>query len=225
MVRYYPRSKVEFGGFAARHYDRLMDIMTLGRYGLFIKKAIQLMEIKPFDRILDLGTGSGRNAYLMMKYLSSEGRLIGMDISKEMILAFKKKCAGFDNAEVVYARADKSLPFRESFDKVFISFVFHGFPQFVRETIVDNVCKVLKKNGKFYILDWNEFDLKSLLFYQRTLFKLIECPYAFDFVRRDWKNILANHKFDNFKEHFFFKDFVRLLEAQKTYNENNKEVI
>jgi demethylmenaquinone methyltransferase/2-methoxy-6-polyprenyl-1,4-benzoquinol methylase len=215
MKKYYPKSKVEIKGFIARYYDRLMDIMTFGRYGLFIKEAVQLMEIKPLDRILDLGAGSGRNAYLMMKYLSSEGQLIGIDISKEMILEFKKKCAGFANAKIVYARADQSLPFKESFDKVFISFVFHGFPQAVRETIMDNVSKALKKDGKFYILDWNEFDLRSLPFYQRTLFKLVECPHAFDFVHRDWKEMLIKHDFDDFREHFFFQNFVRLLEAKK----------
>ena len=209
------KSKVEVKGFTARYYDKLMNIVTLGRYSLFIEEAIKLMKIRSVDRILDLGAGTGRNACLMMKYLSKEGELIGTDISEEMIPQFKKKCANFPNAKIVYARVDQSLPFEEKFDKIFISFVLHGFPQTDRETITDNAYKALKKGGEFHILDWNEFDLKALPFYQRTFFRFIECPYAFDFIRRDWKQILANHNFDGFEEHFFFRGFVRLLKAEK----------
>ena len=41
------------------------------------------------------------------------------------------------------------------------------------------------------------------------------CPYAFDFIKQDWESILKNHNFGNFEEHFFFKDYVRLLKAKK----------
>jgi len=218
MANYYPKSKVEIKGFTARYYDELMNIITFGRYSSFIKEAIKLMKIRPLDRILDLGAGTGRNTSLMMKHLSEQGELIGIDISEQMISQFKKKCADFANVKIIYARVDQSLPFEEEFDKVFISFLLHGFPQDIRETITDNAYKVLKKDGEFHILDWNEFDLKTLPFHQRTFFKLIECPYAFDFIQRDWKQILANHNFGEFKENFFFKGFVRLLKAKKLYN-------
>ena len=214
MAHYYPKSKVETEGFIARYYDELMNIITCGRYSLFIEEAIKSMKIRPTDRILDLGAGTGRNACLMMRYLSKEGELIGVDVSGEMISQFKKKCADFPNIKIIYARIDQSLPFREKFDKVFMSFVLHGFPQNARETIMDNVCNALKENGEFHILDWNEFDLKALPFYQRIFFSLIECPYAFDFVRQDWKEILANHDFGGFEEYFFFKGFLRLLKAK-----------
>ncbi len=215
MIDYYPKSKVEVKGFTARYYDKLMNIITLGRYSSFIEEAIKLMKIRPLDKILDLGAGTGRNACLMMKYLSKEGELIGTDISGEMISQFKKKCTSFPHAKIIYARVDQSLPFEEKFDKVFISFVLHGFPHDTRETIIDNAYKALKKNGGFYILDWNEFDLKSLPFPQRTFFKFIECPYAFDFVGRDWKKILVEEGFTAFEEHFFFSKFIRLLKARK----------
>jgi ubiquinone/menaquinone biosynthesis C-methylase UbiE len=216
MGNYYPESKVETKGFTASHYDALLDFATFGIYPLFIEKSIRLMEIKPTQRILDLGTGTGRNACLMARYLSKEGKLIGIDISQEMISQFRKKCANFPNVKIIYARVDQSLPFfREEFDKVFISFVLHGFPQDVRETIVKNVFEILKRNGNFFILDYNEFSYKEMPFYLRALFKLIECPYAFDFIKRDWKQILANHNFGDFEEFLFFKDYVRLLKASK----------
>jgi demethylmenaquinone methyltransferase/2-methoxy-6-polyprenyl-1,4-benzoquinol methylase len=43
----------------------------------------------------------------------------------------------------------------------------------------------------------------------------MECKYAFDFIKRDWKNILEEYGFDNFTENFYFKKYVRLLKAEK----------
>jgi len=78
----------------------------------------------------------------------------------------------------IHARADQFLPFKEKFDKVFISFVLHGFPQNIREKVIKNIFEVLKNGGVFFILDYNEFDKDLMPFYLRILFKVIECPYA-----------------------------------------------
>jgi len=67
--------------------------------------------------------------------------------------------------------------------------VLHGFPQNIRERVIKNVFEVLKNGGVFFILDYNEFDKDLMPFYLRILFKLIECPYAFDFIEKDWKKI------------------------------------
>jgi len=220
VSNYYPKSKVEIKGFTARYYDKLMNIITFGKYPSFIKEVIRLMKIRSVDIILDLGAGTGRNACLMGEYLSKKGKLIGIDISPEMFFQFKKNCSNFPNANVIHARVDQSLPFKKGFDKTFISFVLHGFPQNVRRAIINNAFNVLKEGGEFYILDWNEFNLKNLPFYEKVFFKLIECPYAFDFVGKDWKKVLADNNFAGFEEFYFFKNFVRLLKAKKL-NINN----
>jgi len=215
MCAYYPTSKVEVSGFTAKHYDGLMNIITLGRYSSLMQKAIRLMEIKPTDKILDLGAGTGRNACLMMRYLSARGELVGFDISKEMISQFKKNCTGFSNARILSKRIDQDLSYEEYFDKVFISFVLHGFPQDARKQIIRNVLKALKKHGEFFILDYNEFSLKEMPLYSRIPFKLIECPYAFDFIEKDWQRILAGEGFNNFEKHLFFRGYIRLLRGEK----------
>jgi demethylmenaquinone methyltransferase/2-methoxy-6-polyprenyl-1,4-benzoquinol methylase len=202
---------------AARFYDAFMDIATLGRYSSFIEKAVGAVAIEPDDRIIDLGAGTGRNACLMLRRLSPAGALTGVDISEAMISRFRKKCARFPNAGIVKAGIDGPLPFREEFDKAFISFVLHGFPQDVRETIIDNAFKALKKRGELYILDWNEFDIQAIPLNQRVLFRIIECPNAFDFIRRDWKRILAEHAFGGFQERYYFRGLVRMLKAEKNF--------
>ena len=215
MCAYYPTSKVEVSGFIAKHYDKLMDIITLDRYSSFIRKALRLMGIQSADKILDLGAGTGRNACLMMRYFASRGELIGLDISKEMISQFKKNCADFSNIKIINARIDQDLVYERCFDKVFISFVLHGFPQKARNQIIRNTFKALKKDGEFFILDYNEFSLNEIPFYLRIAFKLMECPYAFDFIEKDWKEILSLRGFSDFREHLFFSGYIRLLKGVK----------
>jgi demethylmenaquinone methyltransferase/2-methoxy-6-polyprenyl-1,4-benzoquinol methylase len=49
----------------------------------------------------------------------------------------------------------------------------------------------------------------------RFIFKTFECKYAFDFIERDWKQILESNNFAGLEEFFFFKKYVRLLKAKK----------
>ena len=96
--RLYPESRVELTSFSLKHYDKLLDIATLGFYKPFVKKAIQSMNIQPKDKILDFGCGTGRNACYMRKYLSPEGKIIGLDISEVMGNQFARKCKKMNNA-------------------------------------------------------------------------------------------------------------------------------
>jgi len=173
------RPRVEIRGLTARYYDSLMNAATLGRYPLFLQKVISLMKIKPENKIIDLGAGTGRNACLMLDRLSLKGELVGFDISEEMIDQFNKRCSVFPNATLVTGRIEQDLGYKMHFDKAFISFVLHGFPQDKRKNIIQNTYEALKKDGEFFILDYNEFKLKETPFYFKITFKLIECPYAF----------------------------------------------
>jgi ubiquinone/menaquinone biosynthesis C-methylase UbiE/predicted Fe-Mo cluster-binding NifX family protein len=215
MSNHYPESRLEVRGFIASHYNLLLDLMTLGEYLSLMKRSIELMEIKPRDRIIDLGCGPGRNACLMRSYLSEEGLLVGVDISQEMLRQFRKRCSDLHNVKIINARIEDPLVFKEGFDKVFISFVLHGFPQEARERVLGNIFNLLKITGDLFILDYNEFSYREMPLYLKIPFRLIECPYAFDFITRDWKGILKERGFDDFREYLFLGKYIRLLRAKK----------
>jgi len=173
------------------------------------------MGIKPQDKILDLGAGTGRNANLITLHLSPQGKYLGIDISRKMIAQFKKKCGEFPGASIIQARAERTLPFKIKFDKVLTSFVLHGFPQETQEAIIMNARSVLKERGEFLILDYNEFSISKMPFYFRVPFKLIECSHAFDFIQRNLEMILKERGFNHFEKHLFFSGYVRLLKCRK----------
>jgi len=211
----YPDSGVELKPFTAKHYDKIMNVVSFGLYRRFIIKAVKDMDIKPGDSILDLGCGTGRNAALMASYLSEEGRITGMDLSEIMEKQFKKKFSNDKRSQFFRQRADTPFDLAQQFDKILISFVIHGFPHEVRKTVIDNVLKHLKPGGTFLMLDFSEFDMKKMPFHHRFIFKTIECKYAFDFIEKDWKKILGENGFGDFTESFYFRNYVRLLKAVK----------
>jgi len=214
--KYYVDSKVEVRGLLARYYDLLLDLMTLGTYRRFLKEAISYMSIGSRDRILDLGCGTGKNARLMRNYLSNEGSIMGLDISEVMIKQFIGKCNIFPNVKIMFARADKALPFNdEVFDKILISFLMHGFPQDIREHMLGEAHRVLKHKGQLFIFDYNEFIFENAPVYIRIFFRALECPYAFDFIKRDWETILFSKHFDSPEKKLFFNNCVRVLKARK----------
>jgi ubiquinone/menaquinone biosynthesis C-methylase UbiE len=215
MKKLYPESKVEVQGFTAKHYDTITNIISFGFYGAFIAKAISKFEIKDRDYILDLGCGTGRNACLMRSYLSDKGFILGLDVSEGMGKQFNRKLGNVKNVAFKNQRIDLPFSLEDTFDKVFISFVLHGFPHEVRETIIHNAYGNLKTGGTFWILDFNEFQLRDMPFYYRIPFVIIECPYALDFIKRDWKMILEKSGFNNFRETLYLKSYVRLLAARK----------
>ena len=216
MAKHYPESKVELNGLIAKNYDGIMNSLSLGWYKKFLKNAIKSIDIQPKDTIADFGAGTGRNALLMHEFLSNKGSILGLEISEEMRLQFDRKTKNIENVKAINQRIDIPFNLDQKFDKILISFVFHGFPHEVRETIIKNAYNLLKDDGEFIILDFNEFVLENTPFYFRIPFKTIECKYAFDFIAKNWKNILQDFGFHDFEETLFGKNYVRLLKARKT---------
>jgi len=215
MKKLYPDSGVELSRFTAKNYDKLMNIILLGKYKGFIKQAISDLNIKKNDKILDLGCGTGRNILLMNKYMSEDSLLMGVDISQDMERQFNNNCKPYPNIKFINKRIDQLFELHQDFDKVFISFVIHGFPHEIRKTVIQNAYHHLKKGGTFNILDFAEFDMKKMPFHHRFIFKKMECKYAFDFIERDWIGILKEYGLENPIEKFYFKNYVRLLSVEK----------
>ncbi len=211
----YPDSGVELTPLIAKYYDNVMNFVSMGAYKSFIKRVIKEINIQPEDQILDLGCGTGRNAKLMSRYLNDKGHITGLDISENMEKQFLNKFKDDKRVKFINKRIDQPFDMLQTFDKVLISFVIHGFPNEVRNSVIQNAANHLKPGGNLFILDFAEFDLDEIPGLHRFIFKKVECVYAFDYIKRDWKDILKSHGFENFTEHFHLRKYVRLLKGVK----------
>jgi len=209
------RSKVEIGPAEARYYDLFLNLLSLGSYSHFIKGVVDKMDINPGQSILDLGSGTGKNDCFMAEKVGSRGRIVGLDISNEMLIRARKRCRGYPKVVFEKQRIELSLPYKKEFDKAFISFALHGFEDDQKVGIISNAYRALKVGGSFYILDYAEFDISRMWVPLRWAFAHWECQLAVEFLKLDVKGMLCAQGFTDFKEEFFLRRHLRLLSAAK----------
>lgn len=210
-----PRSKVEIGPAGVRSYDLSMDLISLGYYPHLIRKVVEKMDIQRGQSILDLGSGTGRNECLMAKKVGPEGKILGLDISKEMLGLARRRCQPYPNVSFREKRIEAPLTYQQEFEKVFISFVLHGFEDHQKIQIISNAYQALKPGGSFYVFDYNEFDIRRLWFPLRWAFVHGECQLALEFLKLDLKEMLSSQGFTCLEEELLVKGHLRLLKAAK----------
>ena len=212
------RSEVEVGPTVARYYDLFLNVLSLGQYSHFIKDVVEKMGINPGQSILDLGSGTGRNDCFMAEKVGSDGKIVGLDMSDEMLNRAWERCRKYSNVTFEKQRIELSPPYKEEFDKVFISFVLHGFENDQKRRIILNALQALRPGGAFYILDYSEFNLEKMWFPLRRAFTRWECQLAAEFLKLDIKGMLRSQGFTDCEEEFFLKRHLRLLKAVKPLN-------
>jgi ubiquinone/menaquinone biosynthesis C-methylase UbiE len=201
-------TKVELTPFVAKHYDAILNIASLGIYPIFTKHAIEKAPFKNGDAVLDLGSGTGRFACLI-KRKTNISKYVGVDLSEIMIRQARQRCSKFKNFTFIQGEIQKELAFKEEFDKVFISFVLHGFTQENRIAIIQNAYTALKPGGQFIILDYAEKDVNTSPFIIKFLIRKVECPLAEDFMNRNLEHMLSDTGFSVFQKFLFLGGYVR----------------
>jgi ubiquinone/menaquinone biosynthesis C-methylase UbiE len=86
------------------------------------EKTMRRMDLRPGERILDLGCGSGWATRMLARMVGEEphgsGKVVGIDISDEMIRQARAASKEFDNVMFVVGSAAQ-IPWEENFfDKV-----------------------------------------------------------------------------------------------------------
>ena len=117
----------------------------------FVKKTVKLAYLKPGQRVLDVGTGTGIVANLTAKLIGDSGTVIGIDLSKGMLktAVINAKEAGTTN--VHFCRMDaENLGFpTESFDSVISMYAIDHFPD--ARGALKEMHRVLKPGGRLVI--------------------------------------------------------------------------
>ena len=129
------------------HYDRMNRLMTAGRDGRWRTLAVAAAE--PRDgTVLDLGAGTGDLSEEFRR--QSARRVVGLDISGEMLVRARQKYGG---AGVDWLRGDAlHLPFPdESFDAVASAFVLRNLPSLAGSFA--EMARVLRPGGRLVGLD------------------------------------------------------------------------
>ena len=121
--------------------------------GLGCGNPVAISKIKEGDVVLDLGCGSGLDCFLASKKVGENGKVIGVDMTEEMIKKAKINAEkqGIKNVEFVSAEIE-NLPIEDnSIDIIITNCVINLTPDKIKT--FKEAYRVLKEGGKIYLSD------------------------------------------------------------------------
>ncbi|MEI6347580.1 MAG: bifunctional demethylmenaquinone methyltransferase/2-methoxy-6-polyprenyl-1,4-benzoquinol methylase UbiE [Bacteroidota bacterium] len=138
----------------AQSYDRADHILSMGVDHIWRRKIRKLIQ-RDFPQqsisILDIATGTADLAIEMAKI--EQSKIVGIDIAEQMLAVGKEKVNRKHLQNIELRRADAlKIPFSDnSFDVVTVAFGVRNFENL--EAGIKEIFRVLKPNGRYYILE------------------------------------------------------------------------
>ncbi len=148
-----PGTEGQMGSWAP-YYDFIMGLMTLGKERALREMTVELAGVKPGDKVLEVGCGTGSLSLAAKVQVGPNGEVHGIDAAPEMVEVARRKAAR-QGADVDFkVGLIQDIPFsRAQFDVVLCSFMIFHMPDDVRREGFKEIARVLKPGGQVVIVD------------------------------------------------------------------------
>ena len=167
----------------ASRYDLMNSVLSLGIYNIWKKKLVNEFRNENPKLILDVATGTADIAIALLK-LNPE-KIIGVDISKEMIAFGNKKIAQLHLEKKIELQVGdaENLQFEQNkFDAVSVAYGVRNFGNL--EKGLSEMLRVLKPGGKVEILEFSNPHNKIIKWFFDFYFHQV-CPLLGSLIARD----------------------------------------
>lgn len=138
----------------AKHYDFAVLLYRLIglRIETYRSRAVELLRLKPGDRVVDLGCGTGLNFPHVIERIGPQGRLIGVDLSSKMLANARERAEqeGWSNIELVQSDM-ATYAFPQGINGVLSTGAFGFVPEY--ERVIENALRALVPGGRLVIAD------------------------------------------------------------------------
>ncbi len=139
----------------AHYYDLNNSLLSLGLHHSWKKKTLDLLDIAPNHKVLDIGSGTADLSILAAERLGKGGFVIASDLNEPMLSIGKKKIEtrGLKEVSVALANAER-LPFRDqSFDAILTGFCMRNVSDL--KQALSEIYRLLKPGGRMACLDFS----------------------------------------------------------------------
>jgi len=133
--------------------DEELAIVGAANLGLGCGNPLAFGKIKEGDIVLDLGSGAGIDAILAAKKVGARGKVIGVDMTKEMVEKAKENAEdnNVTNVEFLLGEIEKLPLDNDSVDTILTNCVINLTPDKIKT--FSEAYRVLKPGGKIYLSD------------------------------------------------------------------------
>ena len=145
-------SVVDYSIFAD-DYSSMKGYVADADLGLGCGIPTEFSKMKAGDTVVDLGSGAGNDAFVSRSVVGESGRVLGIDMTEEMIAKARKNCEklGFNNVEFRLGDIENLPISSDTADVVISNCVLNLVPD--KDAAFGEIFRVLKAGGRFSISD------------------------------------------------------------------------
>lgn len=162
-------------------YDNLNDLLSLGQHRIWKRMAVSWSGAKMGDCVLDLCCGSGDLAFLLSEKVSSNGKVTGLDFSKEQLSMASHRQNLVPNGcykNIEWIEGDAlDLPFPDGyFDAITMGYGLRNVVD--KQRAMKEMFRVLKRGSRVSVLDFNKSTQPFMAAIQEWMLDNVVVPVA-----------------------------------------------
>jgi ubiquinone/menaquinone biosynthesis C-methylase UbiE len=177
------------------------------------KMGVKALNLKKGSTVVEIGCGTGLNFNLLRKQVGPNGKIIGVDMTPEMLKGAEKriKCKGWQNVTLVQRDA-AAYNFPEGIDGIISTFAITLIPEF--DGIIQKGAAALSPNARFVIVDFKKPNRWPM--WMIKLFVMLTRPFgvSLDIAHRHpWESVDRYMNTVEFRELYFGSLYLCVGEA------------
>lgn len=153
------------------------------------RDAVAALGLASGDAVIEIGCGTGLNFSLLQERIGPSGRIIGVDVTAEMLVQAEKRVKGKGWINVTLAQSDAAhYQFPNEANGILSTFALTLVPEF--NEVIRNGARALAPGGRMAILDFKKPDDKPLWLIRLMAYLTKPFGVTLDLAdRRPWESM------------------------------------